>query len=230
MAALLFHELAHANDFFPISEFSLLQQNLSVYSNSGALESRRSSNNLQRPGSVILRDLGQVMFFGETPDQIQKNLTPIDVAIEFDNDIANELYSYSNQYEDFAMLVEELMMLHHYGIERDVGFTNRPVSSNPSRSDYILAWGMRQRIADLLVTPRSEYAMQLLLDRSDVSAYMDSIANPLLLDTGVSWDISILSGSSLPVGLGKTEAAEETNTFSPMRAAFDPGLPFGPSH
>ncbi len=222
MAALLFHELAHANDFFPQSRFHLLNPGLSVYLNATLGSDRRLSNSIDAPTSQTLFDLADVMYFGETASPAQLQLQPGDVAAEFRLDSASAMYGYATQYEDFAMLVEEVLMRHHYGLQRDSGFTNRPQAGSP-RSAYILAWGMRQRAFDPLVRNRAIRAMQLLFNQTDVTLYFPPAVQSQLLDSGISWDTSILSGS------GAQKRSEGADSQEPDGGWFRlPFLPFDP--
>lgn len=225
MAALLFHELAHAADFFPLARFSLLDTRQSVYENANNLVELRLSNSVPPPDSRTLFEIADVMFFGETPTNAQKALDPNQIAAEFRLDRASDLYAYATQYEDFAMLVEEVMMYHHYGLKRDVAFTNRPPAGS-GRSAYIVQWGMRHRAFDPTVRQYSEQALRLLFNQNNVSAYFPGDLRSELLDDGVSWDLSILTGSSVEkTGNSGDAAALDQQAPAPIArpyALFDP--------
>lgn len=52
------------------------------------------------------------------------------------------------------MLFEEAMMLYLFDVDRDVGITNNPESGVPC-ADYIVEWGVRNRVTDPLVRARA---------------------------------------------------------------------------
>ncbi len=203
-ANLLYHELAHANDFFPPDQLDSINRNLAIRSAATAQPSNRLSNELPLMSSVM-RGVAQVSFSASdvqpTPDEAA--YTSEDIAAEFPNDQANDYYNYSTRFEDLAMAFEEAMMFYSYGVSRDVAVTNLPESN--FCEDYVVAWGQRNRIADPAVQARSMLAVrQLLPERA--AAVEDALANmppPAQMTPGVNWcdNINLTSnpsGLSLP--------------------------------
>lgn len=187
-AALLFHELAHANDFFPAASQRSLNRNINMAALASPTPSIRLANTLPL-GSNVMRGLAQISFnandVAATPAQAA--LTAEDIAVEFPSDNANDYYNYSTSFEDLAMAFEEAMMYVNYGISRDVAVTNFP-DSNSCR-DYVVAWGQRNRIADPAVQARSVLAVETLLPERAV-AVEDALANmpaPSLMTAGANW-------------------------------------------
>ena len=189
-AALMFHELAHANDAFPPSEIINLDRTMSVSAAADALKNQRVSvrltNNLPL-NSQLMIDLAKVMYIGSQPTPAQLALTADQVGLEFENDGANYDYAYTAPPEDLAMLVEEIMMRHHYGVDLQIAYTDVPANDGQFCSDYIVRWGFRNRISDPLVKSRAEFGLQLLLDTADVSAYTDFLPTPVRMTNGLTW-------------------------------------------
>jgi len=120
---LLFHELAHANDFFQKSFYRnrLLNKNLS-YIDSAIQRMEKDdliSMKLEtKPTSEEMLGLAQVAFRGEKETQEQLDYTAEEVADFFDNDLAVAYYSYSSPREDLAMLMESILMMRHFNVDR----------------------------------------------------------------------------------------------------------------
>jgi hypothetical protein len=189
-AALMFHELAHANDVFPSSQLVFLDATTSVWTASASMRDRRISDLLtsQLPlNSRLLFDLTEVLYTGRQPTNAQLELTADLVGTEFENDGANYDYAYTTPSEDLAMLFEEIMMHHHYAIDRQIAYTDAPLNDGRFCSDYIVRWGFRNRIGDPLVRSRAEFGLRLLLDMPDVSAYFSALPSPKPIPGGANW-------------------------------------------
>ncbi|MFT7244122.1 MAG: hypothetical protein ACI82A_001472 [Candidatus Azotimanducaceae bacterium] len=187
-AALLFHELAHANDFFPQDRLASINRSVSISSAANSTPSTRLANDLPLSSSVM-RELAQVSFSSNNvqPTPAQAALTADDIAVEFPSDNANDFYNYSTQFEDLAMSFEEAMMYFSYGISRDVAVTNAPDSN--FCNDYVVSWGQRNRIADPAVQARSLFAVSMILPER-LAAVEEALANiptPLQMAAGVNW-------------------------------------------
>ena len=187
-AALLFHELAHANDFFSQDQLASVSRSVSISSAANSTPSTRLVNDLPLSSSVM-RELAQVSFSSNDvqPTPAQAALTADDIAVEFPSDNANDFYNYSTQFEDLAMSFEEAMMYFSYGISRDVAVTNAPDSN--FCDDYVVSWGQRNRIADPAVQARSLFAVRMILPER-LAAVEEALANipaPLQMTAGVNW-------------------------------------------
>jgi hypothetical protein len=209
-AALLYHELAHANDFFSPGALETVSRTIPIRAAADSQPSLRLANDLPL-GSDVMRSLAQVSFSANDvqPTAEEAALTSEDIAIEFPADTANDYYNYSTQFEDLAMAFEEAMMFFSYGISRDVAATNFPDSN--SCGDYIVAWGQRNRISDPAVQARSMLAVrQLLPERADaIEDVLSNIPAPTLMTSGLNWCDNINLTSS-PTGLSLPGKAAET--------------------
>jgi len=188
LTSLLYHELAHANDFFPPAEWQ------SHASSSRILDAAQATNwesdklDATYPlNSQTMRNLAQVSFRGNNATSVQQGYTPNDVSSFFSADDASDYYAYSTTREDLAMLFEELMMQSRYGIRRDVAVTNRPQGENISITDYIVAWGQRGRIAEQSVAVRADYVTTRILPEFNSSAAIDALPSPIPMAVGNDW-------------------------------------------
>jgi len=183
LAHLLYHELAHANDY--INKNMPINSTVSIYSNIKNLHSYRLSTKLYTNYPLqnkTLKELAKVLYKGKPASTYQKSLTASEVGELFESDGASDMYGYTDQYEDFAMLFEEVMMKYHYGIDRDFAFIEKPTSSS-----LTIGWGVRGRIADRDVKPRAETVAYLLLPGEDWDSFFASLQNPTTLPNGSGW-------------------------------------------
>lgn len=215
-AALLYHELAHANDFFPPQSIDTISRSLPIQSATTAVPSNRLINDLPL-SSEVMRSLAQVSFNSGNiqPTAEEAALNSEDIAAEFPSDTANDYYNYSTQFEDLAMAFEEAMMFYSYGISRDVAVTNFPDSN--SCGDYIVAWGQRNRISDPAVQARSLLAVQQILPEraAAIEAVLSDMPASTLMTPGVNWCDNINLTAS-PTGLSLPgKAAPTVQTIRP---------------
>ena len=190
MADLLFHELAHANDFMPPAYVAQVNPQLTPPAAIDALASSRVSTGLtlQAPlNSQMQFGLAQVMFYGAKATETQKRLLPEQVGLDFSIDGANDSYNYSSQFEDTAMLFEEIMMKYHYNADRELAFTDAPPATGATCANYVVRWGVRNRAGDPQVKARAQLIVQKLLGVNNTSAYFANLPTPKSMLTGVDW-------------------------------------------
>lgn len=184
-SSLLFHELAHANDYFPLSGTYPLSA--TPYSQLGVNKSL--SKQLQEIfplTSVELVSMGQVLYQGADPTAAQRTVGAKPIGDAFASDDASDLYAYSSAAEDFAMLFEESMMRIHFGFEREMAFTNAP--TNPDEAvcaDYVIGWGVRGRVGAPNVNRRAQWVVGQVLpaQRSKVAVF----PAPVAMTAGQDW-------------------------------------------
>ncbi|WP_026374987.1 hypothetical protein [Aestuariibacter salexigens] len=183
LAFLLYHELAHANDFIPPSKWASLNDNdspLSTTNNDAALSEGFSQ---RFPlGSQEMKALAQVSFFGETATEQQKAFTSVDIEQFFVPDLAPTYYSYSTIYEDFATLFERFMMAYRFDAYADVGIIS--IVDNP---DVLVTWGQRGRFNDVRLQPRVRDVVSRIIPSLDVRSIQQQLQQPRLLDSNKSW-------------------------------------------
>lgn len=190
LAFLLYHELAHANDFFPPLARQGLSLNQSALQAATSLADQRLSNQLRRElplASNLLRELAAISFRGASSSDSQRALQPEAISSEFASDGANDYYNYYTQYEDLAMLFEELMMSSRLGVRRDVAVTNQPQVEEPTAADYQVSWGQRGRITAVGVRERALWVAEQILPAAEPAELLDRLPPPTPLQSGASW-------------------------------------------
>lgn len=188
LTSLMYHELAHANDFFPSYEWYSHNSNLRVLD--AAISSSFESDELAITFPLTSQEmygLAQVRFAGETATATQKAYLPIDVEGFFSPDSATDFYGYSSTREDYAMLFEELMMKNRFNIVRDVAITNQPTGDNITSSDYVVKWGQRGRIGDNKLRERVLFSASRVLPEFDSESAMEAVPAPIQMIEGDSW-------------------------------------------
>jgi hypothetical protein len=199
----LYHELAHANDFFPPRAWSLASGSdfPFSYSNDNDPDSTQLADDFPL-ASQEMSELAQVLFQGTSATQAQIDYTPAEVGSFFFPDDATNTYNYSTIREDYAMLAEEYMMGFRHGVLYDQAITE-------GASEYIVAQGERGRVGHSRITPRAEFVISNILPNVDLQAASASLAAPAQLETGVSWR------DSLVIGLKGQESKQKSNRYAP---------------
>jgi len=188
LASLLYHELAHANDFFPSSEwFSHSEQSRVL---DAALSTNFESDSLAVAFPLQnseMRSLAQVSFAGESATAIEKLYSTNDIETFFSPDLATGFYAYSSEREDYALLFEELMMQSRFNVFRDVAITNLPTGDNINATDYMVTWGQRGRIGQENIKQRVAYSASRVLPEFDSRQALTQIAAPITMISGDNW-------------------------------------------
>jgi hypothetical protein len=239
LGSLLYHELAHANDFFPSAMRATARTDVPAYlASPSLLPSDRLAAQLPLQ-SLPMFDLAKVKFFGVAATDAQKAYTPRQVADFFRADRATDEYNYSippgtsaPSREDVAMLFEEFMMSLRHTARRDVGMTTK-FRPGMTGSDLIVAWGQRGRVADPVVKPRTVQVLGELAPWISAST-VDSLPAPVLLREGVSWTANLnplATGSASAKRSSADDAADDARAIERLlrlreqRHALRPSLP-----
>ncbi|NLQ22445.1 hypothetical protein HGO26_06080 [Shewanella sp. S-1] len=189
LASLLYHELAHANDFFPRSVHATLTgpRLLDDYSRRNASKSLISDqvSKTYPLTSTEMMGLANVSFLGAAASNVQKTYQASDVSTFFSTDIASDFYAYSSTREDTAMLFEEAMMSYRYQILRDVAVTNKPAIL--TADSLIIDWGQRGRIAQDSLENRAALVIDEMLPELNGISLVESLPEPMNMVQGQSW-------------------------------------------
>jgi hypothetical protein len=187
---LMYHELAHANDFFPSSSWSNLNRDDAILSaaqkisNSTGYKSDQLQNTLPLLGDEMYA-LAKVRFHGADATNAQKAYLPSDISTFFSSEDAPQFYNYSSAREDYAMLFDAFMMKIRFDINRDVAITSSPKSAT---ENYIVTWGQRGRIGDEKIKPRVLYAVSHILPEvSDLESLVSDLPSPIMMNVGETW-------------------------------------------
>ena len=197
-ASLLYHELAHANDFFPSTRWLSYSNSTTIYDavvevyNAQQIESDFLQNNYPLDpfyasgGQNELTKLAQVRF--RDPNlvtQQQIDYTMNDVANMFMTEGAPQFYSYSSTREDLAILFDGFMMHARYGVSRDVAVSDQDYSD--------IVWGQRDRIGESWIKPRVSFvATRVLPEFSSAATVVQNMAPPTALQDGKTWRDSVV--------------------------------------
>lgn len=200
LAALLFHELAHANDIFPRSYYLKADINQSFLAITDTISKQTGDNstdnylsallNSEQPlASAEMKRIADILYNGHAADAGERLISAAQVGEHLESDGANDDYAYTSQFEDLAMLFEEAMMKLHYGADRDLVFANLPAAedSDVQCNDYTVGWGVRNRLGDDLVKPRARWAVSKLLPHKDYSLLFDTLEQPSVIPPGLGW-------------------------------------------
>jgi len=227
LISLMYHELAHANDFFPSNEWYVHDSNKRVLD--AALSTDFESDKLAITLPLVSQemvDLGQVSFAGNTATEIQKTYLPADIESFFEPDRASDYYAYSSLREDYAMLFEELMMQSRFNVNRDVAITNQPTGSNVSANDYIVTWGQRGRIGDNKLIERALFTANRVLPEFDSQTAINQLAQPIPMIVGNNWlenlviSPSLLRQNSKSITLNGTDIDSQLMTEQVMQKQY----------
>jgi len=197
-ASLLYHELAHANDFFPSTRWLTYSNSTTVYDavvevyNANqilsdylqdnypldALYASGGQNELTRLAQVRFQDPSLV-----TQQQIEYTMT--DVANMFKTEGAPQFYSYSSTREDLAILFDGFMMFARYGVSRDVAVSDQQYSD--------IVWGQRGRIGESWIKPRVSFvATRVLPEFTAAATVVQNLSSPTALQDSKSWRESVV--------------------------------------
>ena len=209
LTSLLYHELAHANDFFPSTEWFAHDEQTRILDAATNTDFESDQLSVALPlQSQTMRDLAQVSFAGESPNSTQKSYLPIDIKSFFSPDKATDFYAYSSLREDYAMLFEELMMQNRFQVFRDIAITNQPTGDNVSGQDYIVTWGQRGRIGEENIKARVAFSASRILPEFDSNAALTVVPAPIAMVEGNNW-IENLTIIPLPLSQSKKRKSLE---------------------
>ncbi|QQX82250.1 hypothetical protein JK628_10805 [Shewanella sp. KX20019] len=211
LASLLYHELAHANDFFPRSIHASLQGPtlLDDYQNRDSQQLLISDqlSAMYPLNSEIMTSLADVSFRGEAANETQKAYGPSDITSFFSNDTASDYYGYSTRREDAAMLFEEAMMSHRLEIQRDVAVTDKP---EVATADTIsVDWGQRGRIGDNALQSRAAFVIEQILPELDSMGLVSKLPQPIFMIHGDSWSENLTISPTTPSAINRVSQQVE---------------------
>ena len=188
---LLFHELAHANDFLPPHRHPTLSAGDSPLS--FFMDNAPQSQLLETAlplYSQELKDLAQVSFTGTTANAVQRSYDAADFASFFEPDNAVTYYSYLNSREDYATIFERFMMAYRLGVSADVAVLS--AQNNPQRQ---VTWGQRDRINLPQLRERTVFIVNSIYPELAVAEILDNLPQPQNMTPGVSWFDNLMTNA-----------------------------------
>ncbi len=222
-AWVMFHELAHANDFSPPGRMGALDPSDSMieavaknreYWATSRLEAQSPLN------SSLLDELAAIIWGGKEANFAQRQLSARDAGLAFEAQAAVELYGFFTGFEDTATLVDQVMMRHHFGLDYVAAFTDRPALPQFAACDaYIVRWGQRSRIGDPSVAARAASVLETVLDQSDVSSYFNGVpaVSDLVVNTGYCSSLARSESAGSDTVLPRRRPFERPQPLFPFR-------------
>lgn len=190
VSRLLFHELAHANDYFERSFYRSEDFNEHKTYDELAYERYSTSKLISQRlpvhvKSEILIKAGQIWFQGEKATEEDKKTTVETIIKEFTNDVASDVYAYSTHHEDLAMLTEEALMLTLLNYSRYVAIVQLPHADYKPTPEFAwpISWAVKKRIADPVIKPRAIFAVENVLNKN----LAQKVKNKLDLESSITF-------------------------------------------
>ena len=151
VAATLFHELAHANDYFEPSyvrsnDFAIEKSYDELTFERMTVRQMVSLRIPARPKSTRLENLANIIYKNKEMTADDLSLSPQSIADEFLAENTNDLYSHINHEEDMARLVEEALMLTYFNIPRLIVFTDKSNSIVYAEKRRVARPNLRTRV------------------------------------------------------------------------------------
>ena len=195
LARVLYHELAHANDYVQRESLAALDRSGTAFDTIEQLSDRAVSTLLANDASLTTPDV----FFDELADVRFRDAEPTEQHSTAQSDFVGamlaaagkiQFYSYVSTKEDVATLFEAAMMKYHYNVDTHVAFANKPADEeNAQCNDYIIGWGVRNRLASSLVIPRANFVVQSIMQAPySITNLLDNRLGPVVpLREGDGW-------------------------------------------
>lgn len=199
---LLYHELAHANDFMPPAELANLSSNLSVLQALESVAGNWVSNELYNDTpatSQLMLDLANTRFRTGEPTDLQKTFGAALVGSEHANDVPNHFYGYSTRREDLAMMFEAVMMKRNFDVDMDIAYLDVPTAADPGCNDYKVGWGKRNLIGSASVKNRAQFVADKILPELDWNAFVQNLEADTDMVAGDGWCENLVLNSSAPI-------------------------------
>ncbi len=190
MASLLFHELAHANDFMARQLMPSLDPTQTTSSELNRLAAQRLNIDLSLTyplNNQVLFDHADIIYQGKQATEQQKLDNAAYLGGLMQEEGANHLYAYSHKAEDVAMLFQASMLKKTLDIDMDSAFVIKPQGNDLNCADYLVSWGQRNRIAEQLTKPRARFVSQRLLPNSDFNDFFDNLESEQTFPALIDW-------------------------------------------
>jgi len=201
LARLLYHELAHANDFVQADALRTLSLDITPQDAAEQLDDtavwRKLYDQQQLTAqSTVLYPLARVRYRDVEPTDSQRAMDAEFVGGEMGNHGKASFYGYYTPAEDVATLFATAMINYHYDVDFHVGFANKPdMEGTIYCDDYKVAWGVRNRLASPLVAPRAKFVVDSMLPPSAArdQFFATGLGNAVPLRNGAGWCESVSS-------------------------------------
>lgn len=209
---LFYHELAHANDCLPPNQISNLNRSSSYYSNYLSIVNsgqcvQDSLTSLYPLSSGVWFGLAGVLYQGDNSTASQRAMSPDYVGAEFENDYANDTYSYSSVWEDTAMTFEAILMKRNFNADRDMAIV--PFYEEFDCDTALVKWGQRGRLGEPSIIARAEVVLEGMLPEIDFSDFLLSQPLPVTIPYDTSYCSLDLSAQKIGVRQVSSQTVRE---------------------
>jgi len=212
-ARLIYHELAHANDFMPPNQVAYAPRYLTPV-DAILNVSQWASEKLDEQYPLMsqeLFELADVLYYTGQPNSYQKGLSASYVGSLMENDGASHMYSYSWMFEDTAMLFQASMLKRFHNVEEQVAVLTPLNGDSPYCDDYIVGWGARNRIAHYRVEPRARLAANAILE--DFAGWEEFFSSGIGSFSGMATNVDwCLSNQAYAASVASIESSERVDS------------------
>lgn len=191
----LFHELAHAHDFFPKSFYSsdVIDMNKTFHETAmSRLDNGKLISYKLRLSSHLLNRTAEVIHLGSEPTEVELNMNPKYVVEDFLRDGASDLYAYTNPREDFAMLFEHNLMYYFFKQVPATIFIKYPKAKFKIPKNYKnpILGGIKNKIAQEDVQWRFGRVLEEVLDVDLSKKILQNLkeTKPVVIPENTSWE------------------------------------------
>ncbi|WP_438863731.1 hypothetical protein [Neptunicella sp.] len=183
---LMYHELAHANDYIGSDRWSSLSPDSDPNQAANDSDSTSDSMSAMYPlTETTMLELAEVSFAGKTATAQQKAYHASDIVSLFSDDNATDFYNYSSKAEDLAMFFQHLMISYRLGFKSVVAILD---------NNNIVEWGEFSRVDRAHLQQKAKYVIDHILPEVNSSTVLDSLPPVTNMQTGVSFSQSVLAG------------------------------------
>ncbi len=193
IARTLYHELAHAADFFSPSALATIPewQRPYEYASERMLAGELASDQLTvalpaaiSPEDTLLETLAAWIYEDQVPAVSGLHGTTAEAfAQAFEQAQSVDPYAFTDPLEDFAMLYEASMMQLRYGAARELGVFDRSAPGT-------LVWGQHGRVGDERILQRARLVMSAVREDLDAEIILGQIGAAEQMVAGSPWAIS----------------------------------------
>jgi hypothetical protein len=148
LASVLFHELAHANDFFPADALTFRNQYSSPAQWLKQNDLSITESLLITNSSNVLKDAAKTHFEHKQPTDLLTSTSIESMALEFSRHPISDLYGHLAPAEGMAILFEEWAMKVFFNLDREVAFIEPINPEQQGCSNLIFHQGQINRLLD----------------------------------------------------------------------------------
>jgi hypothetical protein len=153
LASVLYHELAHAADYFSFEELKLLPIQGKINSDleelvGGPIDSEIKSNFDNLLKSELLKSFAHFKQYGEGLSFSVDNIDALVARDEIKSDCSLDFYSYTNQREYFAQMIRTFLLKKNHNIDTYLVIIEEKEYNKDNYLSSKVFWGEKNRMSD----------------------------------------------------------------------------------